>query len=40
MCIRDRSSKVDGLPDDVAAGGFDAIGGDNNIQVTFNVEVE
>ena len=36
----DQSSKVDGLPDDVAADGFDAIGGDNTIQVTFNVDVE
>lgn len=32
--------KVDGLADDVASGGFSAIGGDNDIQVTFNIVVE
>lgn len=32
--------KVEGLADDVASGGFSAIGGDNDIQVTFNIEVE
>ena len=32
--------KVDGMAEDVAAGGFSSIGGDNDIQVTFNIEVE
>jgi len=32
--------KVSGMAEDVAEGGFGAIGGDNDIQVTFNIEVE
>ena len=32
--------KIEGLADDVASGGFSAIGGENDIQVTFNIEVE
>ena len=34
------SVKVDGLADDVAGDGFSAIGGENDIQVTFNIVVE
>jgi hypothetical protein len=36
----DQAVKVEGLADDVAADGFSAIGGANDIQVTFNTEVE
>jgi hypothetical protein len=32
--------KVDGLAETVAAHGFSAIGGENDVQVTFNTEVE
>ena len=32
--------KVEGLADDVASGGFDNIGGANDVSVTFNVEVQ
>ncbi len=32
--------KVDGLAEDVASDGFSAIGGDNDIQVTFPITVE
>ena len=32
--------KVDGMADDVAANGFGAIGGDNDVQVTFNIDVQ
>lgn len=33
-------TKLEGLADDVASGGFGSIGGDNDIQVTFDVDVE
>ena len=36
----DQVVKTDGLAEDVAAGGFSAIGGANDVQVTFNTEVE
>ena len=36
----DQPVKVAGLAGDVADGGFGAIGGDNDIQVTFSIEVE
>lgn len=36
----DEPVKVDGLAQDVADGGFGAIGGENDIQVSFNLEVE
>jgi hypothetical protein len=36
----DQAVKIDGLAGDVAADGFSAIGGANDIQVTFNTEVE
>ncbi|MFT5684716.1 MAG: hypothetical protein ACI8RZ_005660, partial [Myxococcota bacterium] len=36
----DQAVKVDGLAEDVADGGFGAIGGENDVQVTFNIEVE
>ncbi|MCP4916118.1 MAG: hypothetical protein GY913_04275 [Proteobacteria bacterium] len=36
----DEAVKVDGLAEDVANGGFSAIGGENDVQVTFNIEVE
>ncbi|MDG1480659.1 MAG: type 1 periplasmic binding fold superfamily protein [Myxococcota bacterium] len=36
----DQAVKVDGLAEDVAAGGFSAIGGANDVQVTFNTVVE
>lgn len=32
--------KAEGLAEDVAAGGFSAIGGDNDAQVTFTLDVE
>ncbi len=32
--------KVEGLAEDVAADGFSAIGGEDDIQITFNIEVE
>lgn len=32
--------KVEGLADDVAEGGFGAIGGENDVQVSFYIEVE
>ena len=32
--------KTDTLAADVADGGFEAIGGDNDVQITFNIEVE
>jgi len=32
--------KLDGLAEDVAAGGFDSIGGDNDVSITFNIEVQ
>ena len=32
--------KTPGAADEVAAGGFDAIGGDNDVQVTFPIEVQ
>lgn len=32
--------KLDGLAEDVAAGGFAAIGGDTDVQVTFNLDVQ
>ena len=34
------SIKTEGAAGDVASGGFAAIGGDNDIQVTFNIAVE
>ncbi len=36
----DEPVKAEGMAEDVASGGFGAIGGDNDIQVTFNIEVE
>jgi len=36
----DQAVKIDGLAEDVAADGFSAIGGANDVQVTFNTEVE
>lgn len=36
----DQEVKVDGLAEAVASGGFGAIGGENDAQVTFNIEVE
>lgn len=33
-------TKTDGLAEDVASGGFSAISGESDIQVTFNIEVE
>jgi len=32
--------KTDSLADDVASSGFDSIPGDNDVQITFNIEVE
>lgn len=36
----DQAVKVAGLAEAVASGGFGAIGGDNDVEVTFNIEVE
>ena len=36
----DQPVKVAGMAEDVAEGGFGAIGGDNDVQITFNLEVE
>ncbi|MED5372070.1 MAG: hypothetical protein VX899_13715 [Myxococcota bacterium] len=36
----DAPTKTEGLAEDVAAGGFASIPGDNDIQATFNIEVE
>ena len=33
-------TKTEGLAEDVAAGGFASIPGDNDIQATFNIDVE
>jgi hypothetical protein len=35
----DAAVKVDGLASEVAAGGFESIGGDNDVQITFSLEV-
>jgi hypothetical protein len=32
--------KTEGMAEDVAAGGFGSIGGENDVQVSFNIEVE
>ena len=36
----DEPVKVAGMAEDVANGGFSSIGGDNDVQATFNIEVE
>ena len=36
----DSPVKVEGLAEDVAEGGFEAIGGANDIQVTYSLTVE
>jgi len=36
----DETLKVEGLAGEVADGGFEAIGGEDDLQVTFDIEVE